>query len=111
VGEVWLERGGQSEAAVSQPHVWEQVLFYLASLEAWPPASAAAVGPSCGGVVEALEAQRASPPVTPSRSSQPSARRRQQLPATGGEPFPPELAAAALGAALVLRITSGTRCS
>ena len=102
MGEVWLERGGRIEAAVSQPHVWEQVLFYLASLEAWPPASVADVAPSCGGVVEALEARRSLPRSAPGASGTPVVLQRR-LPGTGGSPLLPVAAAAAVATGLLLR--------
>lgn len=35
LGEVWYVRDGRVISVVSQPHVWEQVLFYLASVEAY----------------------------------------------------------------------------
>lgn len=37
MGEEWLYEDGDVVSGVSQPHVWEQVLFYLAAVEAWPP--------------------------------------------------------------------------
>lgn len=40
MGEVWLVESEEVKAAVSQPHVWEHVLFYLASLELYPPTPA-----------------------------------------------------------------------
>jgi uncharacterized protein (TIGR03382 family) len=106
MGEVWLERNGRIEAAVSQPHVWEQVLFYLASLEAWPPAPVADVGPSCGGVVEALEARRASTRSAPGDAAPAAAApvvRQRPLPATGESPVPPIAAAGVIAAGLLLR--------
>ena len=36
MGEVWIREGGRIVSIVSQPHLWEQVLFYLASVRAWP---------------------------------------------------------------------------
>ncbi len=35
LGETWQVRDGRIASIVSQPHVWEQVLFYLAALEAY----------------------------------------------------------------------------
>jgi hypothetical protein len=35
LGEAWYVRDGRVISVVSQPHVWEQVLFYLASVEAY----------------------------------------------------------------------------
>ncbi|MFB6282876.1 MAG: hypothetical protein ABEK59_02950 [Halobacteria archaeon] len=35
MGEVWLRDGGEIETSVSQPHAWEQILFYLAALETY----------------------------------------------------------------------------
>jgi hypothetical protein len=44
MGEVWLkepnEPDGEIVTSVSQPHAWEQVLFYLAALETYPPSDA-----------------------------------------------------------------------
>jgi hypothetical protein len=40
MGEAWVREtyaDGEVESAVSQPHVWEQSLFYLSSLIAYPP--------------------------------------------------------------------------
>lgn len=37
MGEMWMNRNGGVVTAVSQPHCWAQVLFYYASLEAFPP--------------------------------------------------------------------------
>lgn len=37
LGETWIREGEEILSAVSQPHAWEQVLFYLAALEAYPP--------------------------------------------------------------------------
>lgn len=33
LGEAWYARDGRVFSVVGQPHVWEQVLFYLAALE------------------------------------------------------------------------------
>ena len=36
LGECWFVRdGGRMISVPSQPHIWEQCLFYLASVEAW----------------------------------------------------------------------------
>lgn len=35
LGESWTVRNGRVVTKISQPHVWEQILFYLASLEAY----------------------------------------------------------------------------
>ena len=35
LGECWFVRNGRMISVPSQPHIWEQSLFYLASLEAW----------------------------------------------------------------------------
>jgi hypothetical protein len=44
---------------LGQPHIWEQVLLYVATLEAYPPEGRAFDGGSIGGVLEALRrAQR-----------------------------------------------------
>jgi hypothetical protein len=52
MGEVWLkhpnEPNGTIETSVSQPHAWEQVLFYLVALEAYPPSSAVEENVSMG---------------------------------------------------------------
>lgn len=37
MGEMWMTRNGGVVTASSQPHTWAQVLFYYASLEAFPP--------------------------------------------------------------------------
>jgi hypothetical protein len=37
LGETWLREGDDVVSAVSQPHAWEQILFYLTALEAYPP--------------------------------------------------------------------------
>jgi hypothetical protein len=37
MGETWLTDGDSIVSAVSQPHTWTQLLFYHASLEAFPP--------------------------------------------------------------------------
>jgi hypothetical protein len=38
MGEAWLNVDGEIVSAVSQPHIWEMCLLYLAALEAFPPA-------------------------------------------------------------------------
>lgn len=44
MGEVWLRHPNTSDGevvtSVSQPHAWEQLLFYLAALETYPPSEA-----------------------------------------------------------------------
>jgi hypothetical protein len=37
LGEAWIRRGEQIESAVSQPHTFTGLLFYYATLEAFPP--------------------------------------------------------------------------
>jgi len=37
MGEAWLRWDGEVITQVSQPHAWEQVLFYMAALETYPP--------------------------------------------------------------------------
>jgi len=37
MGEVWMIEDGEVVSTVSQPHAWEQILFYLAALETHPP--------------------------------------------------------------------------
>lgn len=64
LGEVWMAEendDGEREivSAVSQPHVWEQSLFYLAALEAWPPEGLEFDADSLGGVIEALRERNA----------------------------------------------------
>ena len=55
MGEEWLYRDGEVVSGVSQPHVWEQVLFYLAALEAWPPADVDVTDTrDCAGVIGRL---------------------------------------------------------
>ncbi|MDZ7732923.1 MAG: hypothetical protein U5R31_07210 [Acidimicrobiia bacterium] len=46
MGEAWVQRDGEVVSVVSQPHAWEQVLFYLAALEAWPPEEVADAPPT-----------------------------------------------------------------
>ncbi|MFB6347563.1 MAG: hypothetical protein ABEK50_17745 [bacterium] len=36
MGEVWMVQDGEVVTTVSQPHAWEQALFYLAAVEAYP---------------------------------------------------------------------------
>ena len=56
MGEVWLVEDGEVKTTVSQPHAWEQVLFYLASLELHPPKEVAGdVSAGWGGVLEQLQ--------------------------------------------------------
>jgi hypothetical protein len=57
IGEFWLVDGSEVVSINAQPHTWEQTLFYLAALEAYPPADIAARAEEfadCGGVIEAL---------------------------------------------------------
>lgn len=54
MGEVWLVEDNEVKTTVSQPHTWEQVLFYLASLETHPPEGASAADADCGGVLDQL---------------------------------------------------------
>jgi hypothetical protein len=37
LGEAWIRRGEKIESAVSQPHTFTGLLFYYATLEAFPP--------------------------------------------------------------------------
>lgn len=53
MGEAWVLRDGEVISVVSQPHAWEQVLVYLAALEAWPP-EGVEPEPGCGGALAAL---------------------------------------------------------
>jgi hypothetical protein len=46
LGEAWVRRGEKVAAAVSQPHTFTGLLFYHASLEAFPPAGWDGVEPS-----------------------------------------------------------------
>ncbi|WP_276260960.1 hypothetical protein [Haloglomus litoreum] len=56
MGEIWIRREGEVKTTVSQPHVWEQILFYLAALEAYPPTDEydLSLEASCGGVIDQL---------------------------------------------------------
>jgi hypothetical protein len=57
IGEFWMNDGGEVVSINAQPHTWEQTLFYLAALEAYPPADVAARADEfadCGGVLETL---------------------------------------------------------
>ena len=96
MGEEWLVEDGEVVSTVSQPHVWEQVLFYLAALETYPPAGVTP-DPGCGGVVAALrgDAARAdanpaagaaspTPNSAPSGAPQAAGPSATTLPATGG---------------------------
>ncbi|HEX6237429.1 MAG TPA: hypothetical protein VFZ68_09550 [Acidimicrobiales bacterium] len=56
MGEAWQRHGGEIISVVSQPHAWEQVLFYLAALEAWPPEQLADTPTDCDGVLGRLRA-------------------------------------------------------
>lgn len=59
LGEVWTVEEGEVRSIVSQPHVWEQILFYMAALEAWPPAEVDFDPDSYGGVLAALREENA----------------------------------------------------
>ncbi|WP_255150612.1 hypothetical protein [Halorarius halobius] len=64
LGEVWTveeTEAGEREvkSIISQPHVWEQVLFYMAALEAHPPEDLDFDPESYGGVLGALREQNA----------------------------------------------------
>lgn len=54
MGEAWAVADGEVISVVSMPHAWEQVLFYLASLEAWPPDEVADADAGCDGVLGAI---------------------------------------------------------
>jgi uncharacterized protein (TIGR03382 family) len=57
MGEEWLLEDGEVVSTVAQPHVWEQILFYLAALEAYPPAGVDVEGVrDCDGVLGRLTA-------------------------------------------------------
>lgn len=56
MGEAWQRHDGEIISVVSQPHAWEQVLFYLAALEAWPPEHLADTPTDCDGVLGRLRA-------------------------------------------------------
>ncbi|WP_255196933.1 hypothetical protein [Halorarius litoreus] len=83
MGEVWTveanEQGDREvRSIVSQPHVWEQILFYMAALEAWPPADVDFNPDSYGGVLGALRernapdgGQRGPPEAVPGNGSPP----------------------------------------
>ncbi len=59
MGEFWRVFGEGDDREVrsiqGQPHVWEQVLFYLAALEAYPPADAEFEPATVAGVTGALQ--------------------------------------------------------
>lgn len=64
MGEAWKVFGGadgepEVRSIVSQPHAWEQVLTYLAALEAYPPEGLDFQARTCGSVLEALRDQQA----------------------------------------------------
>lgn len=92
MGEVWQVEDGEVLSIVSQPHAWEQILVYLAALEAYPPDGFADVGPGCDGVLGALRDARlpAGPDTTaaPDDPADPDvaadAPSAATLPATGG---------------------------
>ncbi|MFT4884481.1 MAG: hypothetical protein ACI8U4_001997 [Natronomonas sp.] len=57
IGEFWMVDDDEVVSINAQPHTWEQTLFYLAALEAYPPADVAARAEEfadCGGAIEAL---------------------------------------------------------
>ncbi|QLD88128.1 hypothetical protein HWV07_03380 [Natronomonas salina] len=57
IGEFWMVHDGDVVSINAQPHTWEQTLFYLATLEAYPPTDVAARAEQfadCGGVIVAL---------------------------------------------------------
>jgi hypothetical protein len=64
LGEAWqvfADASGDREvrSIIGQPHIWEQVLLYMAALEAYPPAGLEFDGDTVGGVLAALrETQR-----------------------------------------------------
>lgn len=63
MGEAWQvfqDGDGDREvrSIVSQPHAWEQIITYLAALEAWPPIEEFDGG-TCGSVLEALRERNA----------------------------------------------------
>lgn len=109
MGEEWLLRDGDIVSGVSQPHVWEQVLFYLAALEAWPPAEVDVAGVrDCDGAIGRLQAAATDGPA-PESAQQPTDAPTDAtdvppgpptpaLPATGGGAAVIVLAMALLGA-------------
>ncbi|MBW3658111.1 MAG: hypothetical protein KY457_05695 [Actinobacteria bacterium] len=104
MGEEWLNEDGEIVSTVSQPHIWEQILFYLAALEAYPPGDLTVedtVG--CDGAVGALRAASAQPtrprpPVPAPDADRPGG---GALPATGGGAV--ALALLTIGAAVLTR--------
>jgi hypothetical protein len=61
IGEFWMVDDGEVVSINAQPHTWEQTLFYLAALEAYPPADVAARADrfaDCGGAIEALRERK-----------------------------------------------------
>lgn len=72
MGEEWMLRDGDVQSGVSQPHVWEQVLFYLAALEAWPPAGEDVAGVrDCDGVLGRLKPANTPQPARPAPTAAP----------------------------------------
>ncbi|MDZ7730179.1 MAG: hypothetical protein U5K37_03310 [Natrialbaceae archaeon] len=64
MGEAWKvfeNETGEPEvrSIVSQPHVWSQVLAYLAALEIHPPADLSFEAGTCGSVLDALRERQA----------------------------------------------------
>ncbi|MFW5963264.1 MAG: hypothetical protein ACOCQM_00265 [Natronomonas sp.] len=60
LGEFWLVDGDEVVSINAQPHTWEQTLFYLAAIEAYPPSELdAEMGElaDCGGAIRALRAR------------------------------------------------------
>jgi hypothetical protein len=53
MGEVWIQEDDDIKSAVSQPHTWEQILFYMAALETWTPDDVDAEA-GCGGALQEI---------------------------------------------------------
>lgn len=63
LGEAWKVFDGadgerEVRSIIGQPHIWEQVLLYMATLEAYPPVGLEFDGDSIGGVLEALREEQ-----------------------------------------------------
>jgi hypothetical protein len=84
MGEVWKVEGGDVVGAVSQPHAWEQVLFYLGAIEAFPPPGTEGAS-GCAGVIGAIEARAGAAGIATGSGPPPAPRR---LPATARAPDP-----------------------